>query len=242
MVSVGSARPRCRQIVTGAEVTNRGTLPGSARDGGGRRPPSGVVSGRAVALIDPTPAYRRGLAVALEEAGFSPQEPAQLRDWVRSVVGPLIVVTVRGDADWEAVCPEVLGSQVPVVALLPSPTPEAYAAALDRGATGVAPWEAAPEEIVRVLHAAADGLAALPLDVARSLARQGCPNTPPEWMTTTAVECLRSLANGTTVGAMARRTGCSERAMYRRLQSLYGRMGVTNRSEAILQASRWGLV
>ena len=200
------------------------------------------MTGRAVALIDPTPAYRRGLAVVLEEAGFLPEEPVELREWVRSVVEPLILVTVRGDPDWEAVGPDSVGAEVPVVALLPSPTPAACAAAIDHGATGVAPWDAAPEQIVRVLHAAAEGLAVLPLDVARSLARQGCPNTPPEWVTSTAVECLRSLADGMTVGAMARRTGCSERAMYRRLQSLYGRMGVSNRSEAILQASRWGLV
>jgi DNA-binding NarL/FixJ family response regulator len=174
------------------------------------------VTGRAVALIDPTPAYRRGLAVALEEAGFLPEEPIELGEWARSAVGPLILVTVREDPDLEAVHPDSIGAQVPVVALLPSPTAEAYAVALDRGATGAAPWDAAPEQIVRVLDAAAEGLAVLPSDVARSLARRGCPNTPPEWITSTAVECLRGLADGTTVRALARRTGCSERAMYRR--------------------------
>ncbi|HEX2274718.1 MAG TPA: LuxR C-terminal-related transcriptional regulator, partial [Acidimicrobiales bacterium] len=188
------------------------------------------------------PAYRRGLALALAEAGFVPEEPVDLREWARSVVGPLILLTVREDRDWDSVSPDAVDAEVPVVALLPSPTPAAYAAALDRGATGAAPWDAAPEQIVRVLHAAAEGLAVLPLDVARSLARQHCPDAPPEWMTTTAVEFLRSLADGTTVGALARRTGCSERAMYRRLHSLYGRMGVNNRSEAIRQASRWGLL
>jgi hypothetical protein len=56
------------------------------------------VTGRAAALIGPTPAYRRGLAVVLEEACFLPEEPAELQEWVRSVVGPLlgVVLVVAG--------------------------------------------------------------------------------------------------------------------------------------------------
>lgn len=206
------------------------------------RAPSGPCARRPVALIDPTPAYRRGLAVALEEAGFLPEEPTDLVEWVSSVVGPLFLVTIRAEHDWDAISPDALGVQVPVVALLPSPTAAAYASALDHGANGVAPWDAAPEHIVAILQAAAEGLAVLPLDVARSLARKDCSTAAPDWITGAALECIRALAQGATVAALARRTGCSERAMYRRLQSLYGRMGVRNRSEAILQASRWGLV
>lgn len=200
------------------------------------------MTARAVALVDPTPTYRKGLAVALEEAGFQPEEPADLFEWVASALRPLILVTIRDEPDWEAVPLDANGVCVPVVALLPSPTPAAYAAVLRHGATGAAPWDAAPEHIVRVLDAAAEGLAVLPLDVARSLATKGCSSAPPDWVTGTVVESLRSLADGITVGALARRSGCSERAMYRRLQCLYARMGVSNRSEAILQASRWGLI
>lgn len=197
---------------------------------------------RAVALIDPTPAYRRGLAVALEEAGFRPEEPTDVSQCVSSAVRPLILVTIRDEPDWQAVPFDASEVQVPVIALLPSPTPAAYAAVLRQGATGAAPWDAAPEHIVRVVHAAAEGLALLPPDVARSLATRDCWAAPPDWMTGTEVEFLRSLAGGITVGALARRSGCSERAMYRRLQCLYTRMSVSNRSEAILQASRWGLL
>ena len=197
------------------------------------------MTGRAVALIDPTPAYRKGLAVALEESGFVPEEPADLREWARAVPAPVIVVTIRAECDWASVPVDAGG---PVVALLPSPTPAAYSAALRHGATAAAPWEAAPEYIVRVLHGASDGLTVLPLEVARSLAKSDCSSTVPHWVTASTVELLRSLADGVTVGALARRVGCSERAMYRRLHCLYGRMGVSNRSEAIVQASRWGLL
>jgi DNA-binding NarL/FixJ family response regulator len=195
-----------------------------------------------VVLVDPTPAYRKGLAAALEESGFVPEEPADLREWVCSAGAPHIVVTIRTECDWESVPGEAVEAGVPIVALLPSPTPAAYSAALRHGATAAAPWEAAPEHIVRVLRGASDGLTVLPVEVARSLARSDYSSTVPDWVTATTAELLRSLADGITVGALARRTGCSERAMYRRLHCLYGRMGVSNRSEAIVQASRWGLI
>ncbi|MEA2589098.1 MAG: hypothetical protein QOH66_2025, partial [Actinomycetota bacterium] len=41
---------------------------------------------------------------------------------------------------------------------------------------------------------------------------------------------------------LAEKVGYSERALYRLLHALYGRLGVSNRTEAILQASRRGLL
>ena len=45
---------------------------------------------------------------------------------------------------------------------------------------------------------------------------------------------LRILAQGGTVHDLARQVGYSERALYRLLHALYGRMGVSSRTEAIL--------
>lgn len=198
--------------------------------------------GREVALVDPTPAYRKGLAVALDEAGFIPEEPDDLRKWILDSMSPIILVTIRDDVDWQVVPAEAIRTGVPVVTLLPSPTPAAYSAVLRHGAAGAAPWDAAPEEIVRVLRGSAEGLAVLPVEIVRTLAQNDCSSAAPDWVTPSIVACLRSMAEGVTVGAMARLTECSERAMYRRLQYLYLRMGVSNRSEAIAQASRWGLI
>lgn len=208
----------------------------------GSRGLTGAEPCRAVALIDPTPAYRKGLAMALEEAGFAPEEPTDLRDWAESATRPLILVTIREEEDWDVIPGDVVSSGVPIVGLLPSPTPQAYSAVLRHGATAAAPWDAPPEYIVHVVDNANQGLAVLPREVAQSLATKDCSSAPPEWVNKTTVEWLRTLAAGTTVAALARRTGCSERAMYRRLQCLYGRMGVSNRSAAIAQASRWGLI
>jgi DNA-binding CsgD family transcriptional regulator len=56
------------------------------------------------------------------------------------------------------------------------------------------------------------------------------------------VDWLRLLAQGVNVQELARKVGYSERALYRLLHGLYGRMRVSNRTEAILQATRWGLL
>jgi DNA-binding CsgD family transcriptional regulator len=50
------------------------------------------------------------------------------------------------------------------------------------------------------------------------------------------------MAKGATIQQVAATVGYSERALYRLLHGLYGRMRVSNRTEAILQASRWGLL
>jgi DNA-binding CsgD family transcriptional regulator len=44
------------------------------------------------------------------------------------------------------------------------------------------------------------------------------------------------------VGELAESVGYSERAMYRQLRRLYERLGATNRTEALLQALRRGLI
>jgi DNA-binding NarL/FixJ family response regulator len=51
-----------------------------------------------------------------------------------------------------------------------------------------------------------------------------------------------SSPRGGTVQDLAGQAGYSERALYRLLHALYSRMGVSNRTEAILQASRRGLL
>jgi DNA-binding NarL/FixJ family response regulator len=56
------------------------------------------------------------------------------------------------------------------------------------------------------------------------------------------IDWLRLLADGATIHELADKVGYSERALYRILHGLYGRMRVSNRTEAILQAKRWGLL
>ena len=53
---------------------------------------------------------------------------------------------------------------------------------------------------------------------------------------------LQLLAQGRTVAELADLDGYSEREMFRTLKDLYTRIGVTSRTEAIVWASRYGVL
>ena len=56
------------------------------------------------------------------------------------------------------------------------------------------------------------------------------------------VDRLQTMAKGRTVAQLARAVGYSEREMFRLLRQLYDRMGVRNRTEALLKAAQCGLL
>lgn len=103
------------------------------------------------------------------------------------------------------------------------------------------PWDAQPEAIVRVVHAALEGTLLLPVEVGRALAAGAVGLTDPEWITPEETEWLQ-LLGGMTVHDLADKTEYSERAMFRFLAALYGKTGISNRTEAVLLASQRGLL
>jgi DNA-binding NarL/FixJ family response regulator len=128
------------------------------------------------------------------------------------------------------------------VALLVDPTPDRHAEALRAGAISAIAWDASPDGIVEVVAAAVRGFTLLPVPVARAIAAGEPPNAEPDWISPQEVEWIRMLAAGVTIQELAAKAGYSERAFYRVLHGLYRRMHVGSRTEAILQASRWGLL
>jgi DNA-binding NarL/FixJ family response regulator len=192
------------------------------------------------AILDPAAAFRRGLAACLMEAGFVAEEPEDLTRWAAGGGRRAILVTVRPPTGWQPLSSlESIDPRVVVVALLVEASPDAYAQALRFGADGVAPWDADPEAIVAVVHAALEGKLLLAVEVGRALATYP---VDPEWITPEETEWLQLLARGMTVHDLADKTGYSERAMFRFLAGLYGKMGVSNRTEAVLLASQRGLL
>jgi DNA-binding NarL/FixJ family response regulator len=119
-------------------------------------------------------------------------------------------------------------------------TAEAYADALQVGATGVVAMDAEFEQVLAVVRAAAGGLTLLPRRVAKALCRTQAGPVPELLPRERA--WLRHLADSGTVGSLAGQSGYSEREMYRLLGSLYSRLGASNRTEALLLAERWGLL
>lgn len=196
-----------------------------------------------VTIREPASSYRLGLATALGAAGYSVESvEVEGRERVAPDVDA-VLVTVRSATDWQTLRDLVAARpSAKVVALLVDATPDRHAEALRCGAAGVVAWDRPPDEIVPVVAAAVEGMTVLPTDVARTIAISGPPLYDPDWVTPEELEWLKLLAQGATVQQLADKAGYSERALYRVLHGLYGRMRVSNRTEAILQASRWGLL
>jgi DNA-binding NarL/FixJ family response regulator len=93
----------------------------------------------------------------------------------------------------------------------------------------------------QVFEAAVSGTSQLPTEVVRVLLSRGEPvPDSSEMPSPREAEWLQQLANGLTVAQLADQTGYSERAMYRLLRSLYAKLGVKTRMEALMFARERG--
>jgi DNA-binding NarL/FixJ family response regulator len=96
--------------------------------------------------------------LALSTAGFAPTELADLRAWAGTAGRRVLLWTVRSPEDWKGFrALKGLNPELVLVALLVDLTPDAYAEALRSGAVAAVAWEAAPEDIVKVVAAALAG-------------------------------------------------------------------------------------
>lgn len=193
-----------------------------------------------VVVRDRAPAYRRGLEIALAEAGYLLDHPLDLERWAETSGTRALVLTC---ASWEQARAAALlrtrGMDAVAIALLPERVSVGYREVLETGVDSAVSRDAPLDRIVEVVGAALDRRTVLPTEIARTLARgsqeeDGVGEQQTQW--------LGALARGVTVEELARSVGYSERAMYRHLRGLYSRLGARNRTEALLQAMRRGLI
>jgi DNA-binding NarL/FixJ family response regulator len=92
------------------------------------------------------------------------------------------------------------------------------------------------------LEAGLNGLALLPVSMARRLVDRSVRQSKPQTLTSVQQTWLRLLASGMTIQELARQVGFSERETYRRLRQIYSAMGVRGRTEALILASASGLL
>jgi DNA-binding NarL/FixJ family response regulator len=192
-----------------------------------------------VAVWTPVPTYRRGLVAVLADAGFDLEEPDELDAWVMGGGRRAVVVSGCGSEGLAAL--RELNSDLAIVALLEDASPDGYRGALQAGASAAVPWDAPPTIIVEVVRAAFDDQTLFPVPVAQALASTASIGLVPPDLSAIEVGWLRKLAKGMTVSDLAKDVGCSSREMFRLLRSLYVKMGVRNRREALFEAARWGL-
>jgi DNA-binding NarL/FixJ family response regulator len=129
-----------------------------------------------------------------------------------------------------------------VVALTSFDDRERIVAVLDAGAVGYLLKDAEPEELLRAVRAAARGESPLDPKAARVLL-SGRPHSPAAdaSLTIREREVLGFVAEGLANKAIARRMGISEKTVKAHLTSVFGRIGVTDRTQAALWARDHGI-
>lgn len=129
-----------------------------------------------------------------------------------------------------------------VVALLPddSLAVDAWAA----GARGVLPRDASPERLVAALIAVAQGIVSLDPAVSTPLLpSESLPDNPPvEDLTPRELEVLQLLAEGLANKAIALELGISEHTVKFHVNAILSKLGAQSRTEAVVRATRLGLI
>lgn len=198
------------------------------------------MGGRAhVAVLDPLPLFRQGVIDSLRSDEVDVEAPADVRRWVTQGGRRLVILTLGSSADWSLL--EQLSTKSSVIAVLEENTDDLSIRALRMGAESVVTRSATVPILRRALEAVLAGDAIVSRSVVRSLiasSRLHQGNSPriPE----TEMQWLRELASGVTVARLASQAGYSERAMYRLLNGIYDRLGVTTRTEALIKANAYG--
>ncbi len=200
--------------------------------------------GQNVGVVATGPTVRRGLLSVLAEAGFEGVPLEDLEDWVPGKGGAAVLVVAPDPSAKEAIrnfCDE--HPHVPVIAITTDGDVGTFGEAIRAGAVTAIAEDAPTEHLVAALVSALDGWTVMPTEIARAMAARVPPVTDPSaWVSDSELGWLRSLAEGTTVPVIAESAGYSEREMFRVLQRLYQRVGVGSRTEAIIWATKNGLL
>jgi DNA-binding NarL/FixJ family response regulator len=178
----------------------------------------------------------------LGDAGFEPRTPEELLAWIRDEQRPVVLLTLLSAQDWSLLTRlRETRSDTMVIAVLADMSTRSHVQAILGGAIAVVARDALPETVRTVFEAAVAGKILLPVDVLRALTTsESFPDEDESGLSPQEIGWLRELALGTTVARLADRTGYSERAMFRLLRALYLRIGVRNRTEALMRAHEQG--
>ena len=136
----------------------------------------------------------------------------------------------------------------PVLALLPADTRrECMAAQAWRaGARGLLPRDAGSDTLLAALHALGHGLVVLdaPLagDLLVSAQAVSVDERPVETLTPRELEVLHLLAEGLPNKTIAQRLGVSDHTVKFHVNAILGKLGVASRTEAVVRATRMGLI
>ena len=148
-----------------------------------------------------------------------------------------------GDANEDEPTPEELIADLPpVLALLPEQ--EESAPAREAGAKGLLLRNASPEKLTHSLNAVAAGLFVCDPELAPALFASSVIPIEPliEPLTPRELEILQLIAEGMANKAIARQLHISDHTVKFHTTAIFGKLGVSSRTEAVVRATRAGLI
>ncbi len=171
----------------------------------------------------------QGSAALLADAADGELDPADIIVWA-----------VGWDAAGER--EERLGSALPVLAL--APDEESAAAAWALGCLGVVGRAADEEQLLAAVRAVAAGLHVIAPALARALLQAGPadPTTPPADLTPRESQVLALVAEGLTNKAIAQRLAISDHTVKFHVNAILGKLNAQSRTDAVVRATRQGLI
>ncbi|MCX7790680.1 MAG: response regulator transcription factor [Chloroflexaceae bacterium] len=192
-----------------------------------------------VFIVAPTPALRAGLQAmltgeGLEVVGMAPAPSLSNLADVVLVAGEDPGAAARAIAGEEGAAFVALSDDARLPGLLRAlPLP---------GWAIVAP-DASPDELRAAVHAAAQGMAALPRAMVESLAGPRMAAEPPvEPLTPRETEVLTLLSEGLPNKQIALRLQISEHTVKFHIASIFAKLGAASRTEAVSIGARQGLI
>jgi DNA-binding NarL/FixJ family response regulator len=207
-----------------------------------------------VAVIADSPQVRASLRAIVEATpglGFaaSAANADELAGHLAGTMPDVMVIDVEPEAS-EALNVEFGAGHAPIalVVLTDETESEWFVQALPGDAAAILPRDAAPREIVAAIKAAAAGLCVLsPEILARLLGvrkppRQPASPPPLEALTPREIEVLTMLAEGLGNKEIARQLDISENTVKFHLSAIFGKLGATSRTEAVMLGMRHGYV
>ena len=189
-----------------------------------------------VAVIAASPLLRAGIDSVLAEYGFHCASSGSWDDYAEESAQVDVLVAQLGSGADSLERLDRLRRYGPVVVLTDDAVESV--AVVEAGASGVVATEALGAVLAGAVRCSAAGLQVLP-----GGSRISKSKTPQRGsLSEDDLLCLKLLADGASVMAMAASMGYARSTMHQKLEALYAVLGCKNRSQAIAESVRRGLV
>lgn len=184
-----------------------------------------------IEVREPIPSLREDVLGALAQAGHTPCNC----DVAAHTNQTILIWAIEPDGGTDVL--QGVHSAL-VIALVETLDSRFLAACFSAGAKAILP-RGKPSLIGATVTLIAEGSLVLPRALAHLMDQR---RVAPELLAQDELRWMRKLASGRPTSEVARDEGYSERAMYRRLRSIYDKLGTAGRTEALLVLARANLL